>query len=231
MAWEAMGVRVVQAYGATECMAIVGHDRNSRRPGTVGRPMAGMQVTIAPDGELLARGPNATDGYWKRPEETAAVLAGGWVHTGDAARIDEHGEIVILGRTRDRIALPNGMKVYPEDIEQAVRDASPAVRDAVALEPSPGQLALVVLAASAEVDDAAIDSAVRAANATLALHQRVRRWRRWPEADFPRTHTLKVRRGEVATWFAAQPADEGRDVARQATGMHWTGPGSTEGSP
>ena len=60
-------------------------------------------------------------GYWEAPEATAEVLdADGWFHTGDAARIDEHGELVILGRTRDRISLPNGLNVYPEDVETAL---------------------------------------------------------------------------------------------------------------
>ncbi len=212
LAWEAMGVRVVQGYGATECAAIAGHARDRRRPGTVGPPLAGLEVCIAEDGELLARGPNATAGYWGRPVESAEVLEGGWVHTGDAARIEEHGELVILGRTRDRIALPNGMKVYPEDVEQALRTAAAnVVRSAVVLEGAPGQLVAIVVPASPDTDDEAIDGAVRAANATLAPHQRVRRWRRWPDPDFPRTHTLKVRRGMVADWYAGQRRREDDD--------------------
>ena len=201
LAWEAMGVIVVQAYGATECAAIAGHDRRNRRSGTVGPPLTGVEVRIAPDGELLARGPNATAGYWRRPADTAEMLAGGWVHTGDAATIDPHGELVILGRTRDRIALPNGMKVYPEDVEQALT-AQAAVRLAAVLEGAPGQLVAVLIPTGDAVADADLDGAVRAANASLAPHQRVRRWRRWPDDDFPRTHTLKVRRAQVEGWLA-----------------------------
>lgn len=205
LAWEAMGIRVIQAYGATECAAIAGHDRERRRPGTVGPPLAGIELCIAEDGELLARGPNATGGYWGRPDESAEVLAGGWVHTGDAARIDAHGEVVILGRTRDRIALPNGMKVYPEDVEQALRTrGGGAVGAAAVLEGAPGQLVAILVPAGAQVGDDALDAAVREANASLAPHQRVRRWRRWPDADFPRTHTLKVRRPLVAQWYGEQ---------------------------
>jgi long-chain acyl-CoA synthetase len=205
LAWEAMGIRVIQAYGATECAAIAGHDRERRRPGTVGPPLAGTELCIAEDGELLARGPNASSGYWGRPDETAEVLAGGAVHTGDAARIDEHGEVVILGRTRDRIALPNGTKVYPEDVEQALRTrGGGAVVAAAVLEGTPGQLVAILVPAGADIGDDALDAAVREANATLAPHQRVRRWRRWPDADFPRTHTLEVRRPLVAQWYGEQ---------------------------
>jgi long-chain acyl-CoA synthetase len=203
LAWEGLGVIVVQGYGATECSAIAGHDRRSRRPGTVGPPLAGIEVRIAPDGELLARGPNAMSGYWRRPEETAEVLEGGWVHTGDAATVDAHGELVIMGRTRDRIALPNGMKVYPEDVERPLL-AQDAIRAAVALEGSPGQLVAILVPAADASTDAQLDAAVAAANESLAQHQRIRRWRRWPDADFPRTHTFKVRRSEVAGWYASE---------------------------
>ena len=198
--FEDMGVRVIQGYGATECAAICGHSRSRRRMGTVGPPLASMTVTLAADGELLARGPNATSGYWERDTETAQVLAGGWVHTGDAAAFDR-GEVVILGRTRDRIALPNGLKVYPDDVETALR-AQPTIRDAVVLEHQPGQI-VAVLVADGAASDEALDGALRDADQSLAPHQRVRRWWRWPEADLPRTHTLKVRRAEVARWVAS----------------------------
>jgi long-chain acyl-CoA synthetase len=256
LAVEAMGVIVVQGYGATECAAIAGHTRASRRTGAVGRPMVGMEVRIAPDGELLARGPNAMLGYWERPEETAAALEGGWVHSGDAAALDPAGdpraEIVILGRTRDRIALPNGLKVYPDDVEAALA-AEPAIRAAVVLEHWPGRLVAILVPAEpdlgAQALDAALAAAVEAANARLGPHQRVRRWWRWPEADLPRTHTLKVRRGPVADWLAAEapladggpktrrggPAGGGRSTATEvqpaaraapAGGSGSTGPGS-----
>ena len=199
LAWEAMGVEVIQGYGATECAAIAGHSHADRRPGTVGPPLAGIEVRIAPDGELLARGANAMVGYWANPQATAEALEGGWVHTGDAAAVDEHGELVILGRTRDRIALPNGLKVYPEDVELALREAD-GIAAAVVLEVVPGRLGAVLVPERPEAGDEELDAAVRSANATLAPHQRVRQWRRWPGDDFPRTHTLKVRRPEVLAW-------------------------------
>jgi long-chain acyl-CoA synthetase len=215
LAWESMGVRVVQGYGATECAAIAGHTRQNRRPGTVGPPFADVEIAIAADGELLARGPNMTGGYWNRPRETAEMLAGGWVHTGDAATVDRHGEVVILGRTRDRIALPNGLKVYPEDVEDALLEGE-AIRAAVVLEGAPGQLAAVIVPADHRTTDESIDAAVQAANGVLAPHQRVRRWRRWPDADFPRTHTFKVRRAQVAGWYLGEVRRIGEDRAAAA---------------
>lgn len=207
-AWESMGVLIVQGYGGTECAAISGHTRSSRRPGTAGKPFAGLEVQVAPDGELLVRGPSVMSGYWEAPEATAEVLTPeGWLHTGDAVRIDEHGEVVVLGRTRDRIALPNGLKVYPDDVESALRAAG-VIRAAVVFEASPGRIAAVLLPVDGEVPDETLAAAVKRANATLADHQRVRAWRRWPDADLPRTHTLKVRRDPVAAWYRAA-ADAG----------------------
>ena len=206
-AWELFGVRIVQGYGTTECAAVCGHLRSRQRKGTVGPPLAGIEVRIAPDGELLVRGPNVMRGYWQAPEATAEVLdPEGWFHTGDAARIDDSGELVILGRTRDRISLPSGLNVYPEDVEAALVDTG-AVRAAVVFEPTPGRLAAVIVPRDPAADEAALDAAVRQANASLAPHQRLGTWRRWPEDDFPRTHTLKVRPAPVKAWYAE--AEEG----------------------
>ena len=200
-AWEALGVIVVQGYGGTECAAISGHTRHSHRPGTAGRPLPGLEVRIAADGEILVRGPSVMEGYWHAPDATAEVLdADRWLHTGDAGRFDDHGELVILGRTRDRIALPNGLKVYPDDVELALRETR-VVKEAVVFEPSSGRLAAVLLPAQPDASDEVLAAAVKEANATLGVHQRIDAWRRWPDADLPRTHTSKVRRDPVKAWY------------------------------
>jgi len=125
-----------------------------------------------------------------------------------------------MGRVKDIIVLPNGFNVYPEDVENALRVAG--VRDSVVIETRPGRIEAIVLrpgppgifgggspsgeaAVAASLDDetrVSIDETVKAANATLAQHQRVAAWRLWPDADFPRTHTLKVKRDQVRAWAA-----------------------------
>jgi long-chain acyl-CoA synthetase len=207
LGWEAMGVRVVQGYGATECATITGHSRTSRRTGSVGLPLAGIEIRLGDDGEILVRGPSVMSGYWERPRETAQALAGGWLHTGDAGGFAD-GELVILGRTGDRIALPSGLNVYPEDVEAALLAAdgrgapvaSRVIKSALVTEGGPGELVAIIVPL-AGTSDVEIDAAVRAASATLAPHQRLRRWVRWPDDDFPRTHTLKVRRAAVLGWL------------------------------
>jgi long-chain acyl-CoA synthetase len=88
--------------------------------GTVGRPLEGIQVRIAPDGEVLVKGPTVTSGYLNRPDETQSALEGGWFHTGDIGVFDDSGHLVIRGRKKDVIATPEGLKVFSEDVERVL---------------------------------------------------------------------------------------------------------------
>jgi long-chain acyl-CoA synthetase len=205
--WEDLGVIVVQGYGSTEngfgtCTTPQDHGL-----GTVGRPMPPVELRIADDGEVLFHGPTLFKGYWRDDAATArAIDPDGWYHTGDLGHLDPDGRLVLSGRTKDRIVLPNGFNVYPEDIENALRVAG--VRDAIVVETSPGRIEAVVLLAGVGAPDEAaakpvVDAAVRAANAALGPQQRVAGWRLWPEDDFPRTHTLKIRRDPVRAWAEA----------------------------
>jgi long-chain acyl-CoA synthetase len=125
--------------------------------------------------------------------------------------------LILSGRTKDRIVLPNGFKVYPEDLENALRVAG--LRDTVVVETAPGRIEAVVLrsAADAELADAgrtgrpddaaertAVEAAVRTANAALGPQQRIVGWRFWPDDDFPRTHTLKIRRDPIRAWASGE---------------------------
>ena len=228
-AWEDLGVVVLQGYGSSETGFGVCTNLRDHGPGTVGGPVPPSEIRIAEDGEILFRGPTLFKGYWGDPDATARVIdAEGWFHTEDIGHLDDHGRLVLSGRTKDRIVLPNGFKVYPADIENALRDAG--LRDSVVLETSPGRIEAIVLApgspglprggdgpgpaAGADAADemtpeataalrSRIDAAVREANANLGQAQRIAGWRLWPEADFPRTHTLKVKRDPIREWAAA----------------------------
>ena len=209
--WEDLGVTVLQGYGATEtgtgsCTTLDDHGL-----GTVGRVPAGIEMRLAPDGEIQFRGRTVFNGYWNAPELTkAAFTDDGWYRTGDLGRFDEDGRLILSGRLKDMIVLPNGFNVYPEDIENAMRIAG--VRDAVVLETDPGRIETIVLALEKE-DPAAtktrIETAVKAANATLGPNQRIAGWRLWPGEDFPRTHTLKIKRDPIRSWVAAGAAGTG----------------------
>lgn len=190
--WEAMGIAVVEGYGTTECSPVVTiNPRGDRRLRSVGRPLPGQQVRIAEDGEVLTRGPNVFPGYWNNPEATAASFDGDWYRTGDLGYIED-GYLYLKGRKKDLIVLSDGQNVYPDDIETVLRH-QPGVTDAVVLGLADGpDVRLHAVIAEAEPGIAA--TAVRLANEQLDARQQVLGWTIWPEADFPRTHTLKVRR-------------------------------------
>lgn len=199
--FEAMGIRVMEGYGSTEMAAIAGHAHNHRPHGTAGRLMPGVEVAFGPDGELLSRGPAMASGYYGRPELSAEVFADGWAHSGDAASFDADGNLLIAGRTRDRITLPSGLKVYPGEIEERLRAAS-GVTDALVLLRDDRLIGYVVADASVDLD------ALRdASNAAQAVGVRLTAVHHYPEADFPRTHTLKIRRDQAAARVAAPPSD------------------------
>jgi long-chain acyl-CoA synthetase len=222
--WEDIGVVVMQGYGATETGSGACTTWRDHPVGTVGRPVPGMEIRIEEDGEILFRGPSVTRGYWEDEAATAAAFTtDGFYRSGDLGRLDGRGRLVLHGRKRDIIVLPNGQNVFPEDIENALRVAG--IRDSIVLETEPGRIEAIVLAPSAapaapgaesaaqpaaafgDPDEIArvrakVDAAVKAANATLAVQARVAAWRLWPEDDFPRTLTLKVKRDQVRAWAA-----------------------------
>ncbi len=234
-AWEDLGVTVLQGYGSTETGTGTCTTLSDHRPGTVGRPPTGIGLRIAEDGEVQFKGPTLFHGYWNLPEKTAeAYTPDGWYRSGDIGHLDEGGRLILSGRKRDIIVLPNGFNVYPEDIENALRIAG--IRDSVILETSPGRIEAVVLApgthglpqggdlpggrAGGLGDDASairtgIDAAVKAANASLGPNQRIAGWRLWPGEDLPRTHTLKVKRDRVRAWASVEtPLPVAEGVAR-----------------
>jgi long-chain acyl-CoA synthetase len=220
--WEDLGVTVLQGYGSTETGTGTCTTLDDHAMGTVGRPPAGINLRIADDGEVQFTGPTLFHGYWNRPDLTAETYTpDGWYRTGDIGHLDDGGRLILSGRKKDIIVLPNGFNVYPEDIENALRIAG--IRDSVVLETSPGRIEAIVLApgshglpqggdvpagrAEGLTDDAVevrgrIDAAVKAANSTLGPNQRIASWRLWPDLDFPRTHTLKVKRAQVRAWAA-----------------------------
>ena len=127
--WSSLGFLVIQGYGLTETAPIVtlNHPFHSRQ-GSVGTPIGGVEVKIADDGEILVRGENVTGGYYNAPDETAAVFQDGWFHTGDIGAVDDTGRLSVRGRKKEVIVTPEGLNVFPEDVERAV-GAVDGVRD------------------------------------------------------------------------------------------------------
>src|SRR5205823_1205254 len=186
--WGRLGFVVVQGYGLTETAPIVtlNHPLRAAR-GAVGKPIGGVDVKIADDGEILVRGENVTRGYFNAPEETRTAFRDGWFHTGDIGEFDAQGQLHIRGRKKEMIVTPEGLNVFPEDVERAL-NAQPGVREsAVVGAPVVGSAAERVQAVLVLEPEADADAIVRTANTQLQDHQKVRAAAVWPGDALPRT--------------------------------------------
>lgn len=181
------GLEVLQGYGLTETSPVITLNRlGANRLGTVGPALPGVEIRIAPDGEILTRGPHVMKGYWKQPEATAAALDGGWFHTGDLGQLDEAGYLKITGRKKEMLVLSNGKKVAPSFVEGLLA-AEPCIEQAVIYgEGKPFVSALVVprwpavqaAAGTAKANDAVYDflmERVTAALSAAATWEKVRK--------------------------------------------------------
>jgi long-chain acyl-CoA synthetase len=215
--WRRMGFVVLQGYGLTETAPIVtlNHPFKSRKEGSVGEPIAGVEVRIADDGEILVRGENVTSGYYgadSRAGSDSPIDSDGWLHTGDIGERDAQGRLFIKGRKKEMIVTPEGLNVFPEDVERTLNEI-PGVRESavvgVTQDGEERVHAVLVLEPGADVNDI-----IRRANELLQDHQRVRGASVWPDDELPRTEgTRKLRRGAIRAW-----AISGEKAAGPATG-------------
>ena len=198
-----LGFVVIQGYGLTETAPIVtlNHPFNTRR-GSVGKPIHGVEVRIAADGEVLVRGENVTRGYFRPDGETAGAFEDGWLHTGDIGEVDAEGRLTIKGRKKEMIVTADGLNVFPEDVERALLAVAGVREAAVVGRVIDGEERVhAVLVVDAGIEPHEV---LREANRALASHQKVRGGSGWPGAALPRTEgTRKLRRREVRAWVDA----------------------------
>jgi long-chain acyl-CoA synthetase len=224
-----LGLPITEGYGLTETSPVVtANPTDATRLGTVGKPIPGVEVRIADDGEVLVRGPNVMIGYYNKPAETAAVLRDGWFHTGDIGSVDASGYLRITDRKKDLLVTSGGKKVAPQPVE-AILKRSPLITEAVLLGDRRRFIAALLVPdfkalerrlqdlgrPPAERDDlvtredvvALYQEIVEALNRDLSQFERIKRFRLLPREftieSGELTPTMKVKRKVVEQQWAA----------------------------
>jgi long-subunit acyl-CoA synthetase (AMP-forming) len=225
---HAIGLRLAELWGMTECMMSAMNPPERIKLGTVGVPLPAMKVRLGDDGELLLRGGHACSGYRNDPEQTRAMLdEDGWLHSGDLASIDSDGYISIVGRKKEQMINSSGKNLFPVKIENAILQTSPLLAHVAAIGDRRRYVtALIVLdnerlrsfaaehglsgtraqlAATPEVQ-AEVARAIAAGNERLARVEQVRAWKvldaEWHPGGEQLTNTLKLRRSAIDERYA-----------------------------
>jgi len=209
--WKRLGFVVIQGYGLTETAPIVTLNHPFKtNTGSVGNAIGGVEVKIAADGEILVRGDNVSTGYYEAPG-TASGEPGagrtldpdGWLHTGDVGEKDAQGRLFIRGRKKEMIVTPEGLNVFPDDVERELNAQTGVIESAVvgsrAADSTERVHAVLVLKPGIDAE-----TVIRSANAKLADHQRIRGFSIWTDGPLPRTEgTKKLKRAALREWVAA----------------------------
>lgn len=198
--WSAMGFIVLQGYGLTETSPVVTSNlEKKKKKGSVGCLIPGVKVTISKDKEILIEGPGVFKGYYHDETKTRETFdAAGRFKTGDMGHFDEYGFLYISGRKKYVIVSPSGENVYPEDVEIELKNIE-GVLDAVVVGYPLNGREIVYAVLLTDRND--IDAIVHQVNYRLAPYQRIQSWDVWPEGDFPRSATRKVKKEEVIKWL------------------------------
>lgn len=210
-----LGLDVLEGYGMTETAPIIAFTRpGDIIPGCSGLPLPSVECKIV-NGELLAKGPNVMLGYYNRPEETAAVIdKDGFVHTGDLARFDEKGRVIITGRTKEIIVLSNGKNVQPAEIEFKLEKNDAYVKECAVTEKDDMLLAIIVPKGPwmDGKDDNAVEEILKREviepyNATVENYKKVMRIFVY-NGELPRTKLDKLQRFKLKDIINAAPVKE-----------------------
>ncbi len=224
--FRGLGFHMAQGYGLTEAAPVLTVTSPTGRVpvGSAGKPLPGIAIRIRePDasgvGEVMARGPNVMAGYYRNPEATAeALTADGWLATGDLGRMDDEGNLFLVGRRKEVIVDSGGKNVYPEEIED-IHAAPELIREMAVVGLPDGmaeQVAAVVVPREATAEArAGIEAHFRHVGATLPIHKRVKTLE-FREEPLPRTATRKVRRVELVRWLASRRREAARQRGEEA---------------
>jgi long-chain acyl-CoA synthetase len=207
--WGRLGYAAIQGYGLTETTSIVSVNHPFRLgKGSIGKVLAGREVKLADDGEILVRGGGVASGYWNQPGSVSGDQ--GWYRTGDIGELDATGNLYFKGRKKDVIVTAAGMNIYPEDLEVALR-RDPVVKDCVVIALPRGGNAEPCAVLLLRDGNSGGEEVIQRANESLAEFQRMHRWVVWPEGDIPRTSTQKPRTSLIQKAVLARLGEPGGD--------------------
>lgn len=201
-----LGIRVLQVYGLTETTAICTMDDPKRvEPGRVGPAIPGIEMKLGEHDEILVRGPNIFPGYWRRPEQTAAVLRDGWFHTGDQGDVDASGNWRITGRLKNLIILNSGHNVAPEPLEEKLLRSLRAVQHVVLVGNGRSFLSAIITGTNGQAD---LEKKIEQLNASLPHYKKIRRFHATQDLFTIENGLLtangKLRRDAIVAHFAAE---------------------------
>jgi long-chain acyl-CoA synthetase len=221
--WTRLGFAVIQGYGLTETTSLVSLNHPFRLGrGSIGKALPGLDVKLSNEGEILVRGENVAAGYWKDSGVAPVLDEEGWFHTGDLGERDAEGNLYFKGRRKNVIVTPEGLNIYPEDLEAELRK-EPEIRDCVVigLERDGNAEPCAVLLPRESGDASRFDAgaAVERANARLAGFQQMRRWMVWRQKDFPRTPTQKPMLARIRSMVEAEMSGHALAGAPAASGL------------
>ncbi|HKS95982.1 MAG TPA: AMP-binding protein, partial [Terriglobia bacterium] len=238
-----VGIRICEGYGLTETSPVISlNTPKAYKLGTTGRPLPNVEVRIAGDGEILARGPSIFKGYWNLPAETEAAFEGEWFRTGDIGHLDADGFLVVTDRKKNLIKTSGGKFIAPQPLEAKLKD-NPLIAEAVIvgdrhkfpavvilpefeqLEAWARENGVAVAAREALVADpkvrALYDGIISEANKALAQFEKMKRVlliaQPFTIADGTLTPTLKLRRRAVEDRYKQEIEQLYREAEKEAT--------------
>jgi len=200
---NALGFRILQGYGLTETAPVISANTyKDNRFGSVGKPLPGVEVNISNGREILTYGPHVMKGYFKDPEKTKEVIKDGWLHTGDLGYLDKGGFLHIKGRSKNLIVLGTGKKVYPEEIEEAMKN-SPYIKEICVLGRKSHKgyeevHAVIAPNSSYHFSKQKISQEITRLNKSLPPYKRIRNFEIW-QGELPKTATQKIKRQAIVS--------------------------------
>lgn len=227
--FQGLGFTILEGYGLTEASPVLTVTRPANRmlTGSVGKPLPGVEVKIIePDasgvGEVIARGPNVMVGYFENEAATRRAIVNRWLYTGDLGRLDDDGNLYLVGRSKDIIVDTNGKNVYPDEIEE-LYNTSPFIKElsVVGLPDGIGEKVACMVVPDFDHDIALsraevrrkVEEHFRDVSSSLPFYKRVKVLHFW-DGELPRTATRKVKRREVVS--AMQVLEQSMKTAARA---------------